>query len=243
MFQHGHSMVHEFQYELNWWDNMLTLVNSNEQWLDMCSRSYDTLVMLASFNTTRVWFPTCPATVPIRAPHGHKKSHTNQSYEDVEQNPYNRGLIWMTIKSNAPDQHHHFANISNIFLWSPRSHWVTHRAPLTHPALPSEPIARTPYGGLVWPKSANFRTRRIPKLRILKSQKSGSREPVFEVKFGPKNWFPIWTQKLVPDLDPKTGDDFRFKTWFPFWQSKVVPISNFTIWRQLLSVKMGTKFW
>ena len=100
-----------------------------------------------------------------------------------------------------------------------------HARAKAHPALPSEPIARTPYGGLVWPKSAIFRTRRIPKLRILKSQKSGSREPVFEVKSGPKNWFPIWTQKLVPDLDPKTGSNFGSKTWFPFWLSQVVPIS------------------
>jgi hypothetical protein len=66
------------------------------------------------------------------------------------------------------------------------------------------------------PKNPQTAHPEIPRIEIAGTAETASREPVFEVKSGPKNWFPIWTQKLVPDLDPKTGDDFGFKTLFPF---------------------------
>ena len=80
----------------------------------------------------------------------------------------------------------------------PSSHTTTHRAPLRR---------------LVWSRNAD---RRGSKNEAAGTAETGSRETVFEVKSGPKNWFPIWTQKLVPDLDPKTGSNFGSKTWFPF---------------------------
>ena len=139
----------------------------------------------------------------------------------------------MTIKSNAPDHHHHFANISNIFLWSSRAHWGTHRAPLAvdwfgaKAACQVRTLPRTarPSGG--WSGAET---------QIGGGRKTKPREPP---KLVPAKQF------VRPNLDPKTGSQFGTKNWFPIWTHKLVPILASklgTIWGQLWNVKMGTKF-